>query len=294
MNLFMLLGQLGLSHEHNGQHLLPIGTVYDPFVLRGLDAFIYGLYSGSRFVVAGTPAGVTLAPEGGAHQSTITASVGAELPGLLYVEPCFATEVDWMLCDALARLAPRTGESTYLRLSTRPIDQEPFAAALERYGELRLRELVLAGGYELATFGDGDQPGVTLVTTGVMAPEALAAGAELESEGVHSVVLHLTSPDRVYQSWQGRHRQATQTATVVRQPSHLHALVGQARQRWPIVSVQDASSHSLAWLGSALATRQIALGVDRFGESGTIGELHEIAGISTGNIVNAALIALYE
>ncbi|MDQ6697724.1 MAG: pyruvate dehydrogenase, partial [Actinomycetota bacterium] len=115
MNLFMLLGQLGLSHEHHGQHLLPVGTVYDPFVLRGLDAFIYGAYSGARFVVAGTPAGVTLAPEGGAHQSTITASVGAELPNVCYAEPCFATEVDWLLCDALTRLAPADGECTYLR-----------------------------------------------------------------------------------------------------------------------------------------------------------------------------------
>ncbi len=129
MNLFMLLGQLGLSHEHHGQHLLPVGTVYDPFVLRGLDAFIYGLYNDAKFVVAGTPAGVTLAPEGGAHQSTITASVGAELPNLTYFEPAFATEVDWILCDALDQVGRSDGTSSYLRLSTRPIDQQPFADA---------------------------------------------------------------------------------------------------------------------------------------------------------------------
>jgi pyruvate dehydrogenase E1 component len=135
MNLFMLLGQLGLSHDHHGHHLLPVGTVYDPFVLRGLDAFIYGLYNDARFIVAGTPAGVTLAPEGGAHQSTITASVGAELPNLTYVEPAYATEVDWLLCDALDRLSEPGGTSTYLRLSTRPVDQTAFAAVLHRLGE---------------------------------------------------------------------------------------------------------------------------------------------------------------
>ncbi|MEY2473323.1 MAG: pyruvate dehydrogenase component [Actinomycetota bacterium] len=295
MNLFMLLGQLGLAHEHHGQHLLPIGTVYDPFVLRGLDAFIYGAYNDSRFVVAGTPAGVTLAPEGGAHQSTITASVGIELPNVCFVEPCFATEVDWLLCDALARLAPADGESAYLRLSTRPIDQAPFAEALDRYGEARLRELVLAGGYRLRESGEDEtRPGVTIVTTGVMAPEALAAAAELDDEGVDVSVVHLTSADRVYRSWQSRHRAGAQTASVVRVPSHLHQLIPAAERRRPIVSVHDAASHSLAWLGSALGAPQIALGVDRFGESGTIADLHELCGISSGNIVNAALIAVYE
>ena len=294
MNLFMLLGQLGLSHEHHGEHLLPIGTVYDPFVLRGLDAFIYSAYSDARFVVAGTPAGVTLAPEGGAHQSTITASVGAELPNVCYAEPCFATEVDWLLCDALARLAPADGESTYLRLSTRPIDQQPFNEALDRYGEARLRELVVDGGYRIAEPRDRNRPGVTIVATGVMVPEALAAAGELDAEGVDATVIHLTSPDRAYRSWQGRHRTGAQSATVVRRPSHLHMLVPASERSRPIVSVHDAASHSLAWLGSAIGVPQVALGVDRFGESGTISDLHEIAGISTGNIVNAALIAIHE
>ncbi len=300
MNLFMLLGQLGLSHDHHHQQLLPVGTVYDPFVLRGLDAFIYGIYNDSRFVVAGTPAGVTLAPEGGAHQSTITASVGAELPNLTYVEPAYATEVDWLLCDALSEVSRPDGSSTYLRLSTRPIDQAPFAAAIERLGVERLREQVLAGGYRLVDGVDGGandddgRPGVTIVTTGVMAPEAIAAAGELESEGVAATVVHLTSPDRVYRSWRAGFAQSTASARVVRRPSHLHRLVPSAERRRPIVSVHDAASHSLAWLGSAIGTRQFALGVDRFGESGTIAELHELVGIDAGSIVNAALIAVSE
>ncbi len=294
MNLFMLLGQLGLAHEHHDRHLLPIGAVYDPFVLRGLDAFIYGAYNASRFVVAGTPAGVTLAPEGGAHQSTITASVGAELPNVAYVEPCFATEVDWLLCDALARLATDDGESTYLRLSTRPIDQSPFGAAVDRIGEDRLRDLVVAGGYRLVEPRGDDRPGVTIVTTGAMVPEAIEAAVTLDDEGVDAAVVHLTSPDRTYRSWQGRHRNAAMAARVVREPSHLHQLIPAAERARPIVSVHDAASHSLAWLGSAIGVAQIALGVDRFGESGTIADLHELCGISAGDIVNAALIAVHE
>ena len=294
MNLFMLLGQLGLSHDHHGQHLLPIGTVYDPFVLRGLDALIYGIYNDARFIVAGTPAGVTLAPEGGAHQSTITASVGAELPNLNYAEPAYATEVDWLLCDAIDQLSATGGTSTYLRLSTRPIDQGPFAAALERHGEQRLRSHVLAGGYRLVDGPDDGRPAVTLVTTGVMAPEAIAAAAELDTEGVRATVVHLTSPDRVYRSWRSGYAQTIAAARVVRSPSHLHRLVPAEERHRPVVSVHDAASHSLAWIGSALGTVQYSLGVDRFGESGTIADLHEITGISAPSIVNAALIAVSE
>ena len=263
-------------------------------MLRGLDALIYGIYNDAKFVVAGTPAGVTLAPEGGAHQSTITASVGAELPNITYFEPAFASEVDWLLCDALDQLSRPDGTSGYLRLSTRPIDQTPFANVLAAMGEERLRAQVLAGGYRLIDGPDDGRPGVTIVTTGAMAPEALAAAAELDREGVQATVVHLTSPDRVYRSWRAGFAQSAATARVVRAPSQLHRLVPATERRRPVVSVHDAASHSLAWIGSALGTRQYTLGVDRFGESGTIADLHELTGIDAGSIVNAALIAVSE
>jgi len=161
MNLFLLLGQLGLSWDLSGQPLLPVGTVYDPFVLRGLDAFIYSVYSGARFVVAGTPSGVSLAPEGGAHQSTITASVGLELPNVTFIEPAYAAALDWLLCGALQSIAVANAAppgiavtedgSYYFRLTTRGIDQEPFASARDRLGDALLRRQVLAGGYRLPT-----------------------------------------------------------------------------------------------------------------------------------------------
>ncbi|MEL7155902.1 MAG: 1-deoxy-D-xylulose-5-phosphate synthase N-terminal domain-containing protein [Actinomycetota bacterium] len=294
MNLFMLLGQLGLSFDHHGRHLLPIGTVYDPFVLRGLDALIYGIYNDAKFIVTGTPSGVTLAPEGGAHQSTITASVGAELPNLNYAEPAYATEVDWLLCDAVDQLSRPDGTSTYLRLSTRPIDQAPFAAALARLGDDVLRRQVLAGGYRLRPGPDDGRPGVTIVTTGAMAPEALDAADVLDYEGVQATVVHLTSPDRAYRSWRSGYVASDAAGPGVRAPSQLHRLIPPEERRRPVVSVHDAASHSLAWIGSALGTRQFTLGVDRFGESGTIRDLHAITGISADNVVNAALIAISE
>jgi pyruvate dehydrogenase E1 component len=290
MNLFLLLHALGLGHELHGEHVLPVGTVYDPFVCRGLDALIYGLYSGSRFVVVGTPAGITLAPEGGAHQSTITPSIGLELPGLTYAEPAYATAVDWLLCDGLARLGAPDGTSLYLRLSTRPIDQRPFADAAGRLGEERLRADVLAGGYRLREPSTGETA-VVLATCGPVVPEVLAAADALDSEGLPALVLDLTSADRVYHGWRTGLRDAARDARPAAGDHHLARLLGGDERRLPIVTVHDASSHHLAWLGGVFGVPVFPVGVDAFGQSGSIPELYGLFDLLPEQIVNAALVA---
>ena len=306
MNLFLLLGQLGLAWDLSGQALLPVGTVYDPFVCRGLDAFIYSVYSGSRFLIAGTPSGVTLAPEGGAHQSTITPSIGLELPNVTFCEPGYATATDWLVCDALGRIAsgpapsaspattavPAENGAYYFRLSTRPLDQAPFAAALARTGEAVLRRQVLAGAYrlvdssELAATG---APQVYLAASGAVLPETLAAAAELADEGIAAHVVDITSLDRLHAAWQRTLRHGIRTAATPSIPGALRAAFG---ARAPIVTVHDAASHAMAWLGSALGVPSVPLGVDQFGQSGSVPELYELHDLLPGSIVNAALAAL--
>ena len=307
MNLFMLLGMLGLSYDHSDQPLIPIGTVYDPFVLRGLDAFIYSVYSGAKFIIAGTPSGVTLAPEGGAHQSTITPSVGMELPGVVLMEPAYAQALDWLLCDAIAHVAGSKSDTTpdlrpselafYFRLTTRPIDQDPFTAARERLGDALLRSQVLAGAYRLVdgrnvaglTIEDEHAPVVHLVATGAVMPEVLEAARELASEGVVAHVVEVTSPGRLYGSWQRTLKQGIRTAST---PSFPGALRPIFTERAPIVSIHDGASHAMSWLGSALGMPQVAMGVDTFGQSGTIADLYRIHDLDSGSIVNGALAAL--
>ena len=304
MNLFLLLGQLGLAFDLSGQTLLPVGTVYDPFVLRGLDAFVYSVYSGARFVVAGTPSGVTLAPEGGAHQSTITASVGMELPNVTFIEPAYAIALDWLLCGALQSVAagarytapgtePAETGSYYFRLTTRGIDQQPFQAARDRLGDAILRRQVLAGAYRLADppaeqAGTGAPP-VYLAGCGAVLPEILQAAAELADEGIAATVVDITSPDRLYRAWQRTLRQGVRTATA---PSIPGALRSAFPDRAPVVTVHDAASHTLAWLGSALGVPAVCLGVDSFGQSGAVADLYRAHDLDSGSIVNAALAAL--
>jgi pyruvate dehydrogenase E1 component len=302
MNLFLLLGQLGLAFDLSGQPLLPVGTVYDPFVLRGLDAFIYSVYSGARFVVAGTPSGVTLAPEGGAHQSTITASVGLELPNVTFIEPAYAVALDWLLCGALQSIAASDsappgravteGGSYYFRLTTRAIDQDPFARARDRLGDAILRRQVLAGAYQLVDASEavaGGAPVVYLAASGAVLPEVLAAAAELGDEGVAAHVVDITSADRLYRAWQRTLRQGVRTATTPSIPGALRTVFG---ARAPIVTVHDAASHTLSWLGSALGVPAVSLGVDSFGQSGSVSDLYRAHDLDAGSIVNAALAAL--
>jgi pyruvate dehydrogenase E1 component len=298
MNLFLALHALGLGQELHGQHLVPIGTVYDPFVCRGLDALIYALYNGARFIVVGTPAGVTLAPEGGAHQSTITPSIGLELPGMSYTEPCYAQALDWLLCDGIHRLGALDGESLYLRLSTRPIDQRPFIAARDRIGETVLRDQVLAGGYRLVEpdavlAADPDAPRVVLAATGAVVPEAVHAAAALADEGVAATVIDLTSPDRVYRAWRGEMQQAGRSARAADLTGlHIASLIRPDERNAPIVTVHDAASHALAWLGSVFGQRVNPVGVDAFGQSGAIVDLYDLFDLLPQQIANAALATL--
>ena len=291
MNLFLMLGQLGLAHEHHGEMLLPVGTVYDPFVLRGLDAFVYSLYNGARFVVVGTPSGVTLAPEGGAHQSSITPSVGLELPGVDAVEPAYARAVDWLLCDGLEGLSRPEGRSLYLRLSTRTIEQGPFEEAAHRLGMEALRSDVLAGGYRLREPAERGEP-LVIAASGPVMPEVLVAAELLEDEGAAVTVLDITSADRLFREWQAGKRRAASTATRAIGGGHLGSLINRNERRAPILTVHDASSHSMAWLGSVFGAPLTAVGVDDFGESGSIPELYERFGFSPHQIVNAGLLAL--
>ena len=298
MNLFMALGQFGLAEELTGQPLIPIGTVYDPFVCRGLDALIYGLYIHSRMIFAGTPAGVSLSPEGGAHQSTVTPSLGIELPNLDFYEPAFGKEVDWVLLEALRQCTDRQhGRSSYLRLSTKPIDQTLMDEPLARIGERDLQRQVIAGGYRLiegAIAAPEADPSSTvqIAAAGIMVPEAVAAAKRLHAEGVAANVINVTSAQKLYSTIRATRQAQLDNAYTPLDYGHVETLFPRSERRAPIVTVQDGASHSLAFLGGVWGTPVVPLGVDDFGQSGARQELYSIMGIDADQIFNAALLAL--
>lgn len=292
MNLVLMLGQLGLTWDSQRERLLPIGTLYDPFVMRALEGIVYSVYSGARFILCGTPSGVSLSREGGAHQSLNTPGIGMETPGLTYAEPCFAREFEWILLDALQRMQEPDGESFYLRLSTKPIDQSPFTRVVERRGEGQLRSDVVRGGFRLLEPRGTGHELVVLATCGAMVPETLAAANALaEEEGVDSLVLCLSSPDRLFRDWRSAKTAPLRGGS---RPGrcHLDALVAPEERRAPVVTVIDGSSHALAWLGSALGTFCIPLGVDAFGQVGSQPEVYGAYEIDPNAIVTAGLVAV--
>jgi pyruvate dehydrogenase E1 component len=298
MNMFMAIGQFGLSYELIGQHLIPIGTVYDPFVCRGLDSLIYSLYVGSKMIFAGTPSGVSLSPEGGAHQSSVTASLGIELPGLISFEPCFANETEWILLEVIRRCCDRaSGLSSYLRLSTKPIDQKLIEPAKARLGEAELRRQVLAGGYRLidrreTTPALPAEQTVQIVASGAMIPEAIAAAARLAEEEVAANVINLTSPSQIYRAFRAMRRAGVANPAAGPDGGPFDWLIPPEERRAPIVTVHDAASHALSFLGSVYGVPVVSLGVDEFGQSGLRGDLYRAMEIDPDAIAGAALHAL--
>ncbi len=291
-NLMLLLAAFGVSKELCGVRICPIGTLYDTFISRCLDALRYAVYNGGRFIVVATPSGVSLAPEGGAHQSILPPAIALGMPGLEAYEPTFAVEVEWLLLSAIRRVLGE-GEcpAFYLRLSTKPVDQSllPAEWLADSLGREVLRRNVLGGGYLLhsAKSRPGYRAGVNAVNlfaSGVMTPEALAAAHALASEGVYVNVFVLTSADRVYAD----HKEAKRAG----RPSRLEMMVGEEHCDNPVVSVLDGHSLALSFLGGALGAAQTCLGTDSFGQSGLAHEVYDALEIGQSHIEAACRNAL--
>ena len=285
-NLVGLLSELGVTWSRDGQPLLPIGTIYDPFVNRALEPWSFGIYSGAQSILVGTPSGVTLAPEGGAHQSIITPSVGLEQPRCVAWEPAFGQDLEWTLLHALGQLGFDGGTSAYFRLTTRPLDQAlaavPAPGTPQR--ETRRRQ-VLAGGYRLITASG--QPKVTIAAVGAVAPEACAAAAELTEAGIATDVIILTSPDLIFRALQARRGLLDGDAEI------LDELLP-AERAAPLVTVLDGHPHTLSFLSAVRGMPVASLGVSDFGQSGDVDDLYRHFGIDADTIVGAALDLIQE
>ena len=276
-NLVGLLGELGATWSRWGEVLLPIGTLYDPFVTRALEPWSFGVYGGGQSILIGTPSGVTLAAEGGAHQSIITPSIGLEQPRVVAFEPAFAQDFEWCMLDALGRLGRPGGSASYFRLSSRVLDQS--LAAVPHDPAARERRQVVAGGYALRR---PDRSAITLVGMGTSMPEVRRAAERLEGMGLDVDVVCVTSADRLYRAVRAGHGLGDGDHTVLSQ-------VFPADRAVPMVTVLDGHPHTLAFLAAVRGVPSINLGVTEFGQTGTLQELYHLHGIGPDAFVGAAL-----
>lgn len=279
VNLVGLISELGTTWSRWGETLFPIGTLYDPFVERALEPWSFGMYAGGQSILVGTPSGVTLAPEGGAHQSIKTPSIGLEQPDCISYEPAFVVDVEWTLLAAMAQMGRPGGKSAYLRLSTRPLDQKLAEVPTDPAARDRRRRQVVAGATVLRTAG---QPRVTLVTMGAMVPEALGAADRLAAQGLAADVVCVTSAGLLFEALQARRGLGDG-------PSWILDQVFPAERAAPMVTVLDGHPHALAFLAGIHQVPARNLGVTRFGQSGDVADVHRYHGIDTDAIVRAAL-----
>ncbi|HXP98208.1 MAG TPA: transketolase [Telmatospirillum sp.] len=277
-NLFLLLAALGLAAPLFGTRLLPVGTLYDPFIARGLDALNYACYQDARFMLVGTPSGISLAPEGGAHQSISTPLIGMGQPGLIYFEPAYADELAAIMRWGFEHMQKPDGCSVYLRLSTRALTQ------IKREMTAALMRDVIEGAYWVVPPGQDCQ--LVLAYCGVMAPEAKEAFETVREEIPGAGLLAVTSPDRLHSQWQ--------ISRLLGSPGRSHAerLFEAVPRGAALITVLDGHPAALSWMASIGGFSSRALGVDRFGQSGDIPDLYRAYGIDTGAIIEACAVAL--
>jgi pyruvate dehydrogenase E1 component len=278
-NLVGALGELGATWSRWGQPLLPIGVLYDPFVGRALEPWSFGIYAGGQSILVGTPSGVTLAPEGGAHQSITTPSIGLEQPGCLTYEPAFALDTEWCLLAALSQLGRPDGSSAYLRLSTRPVDQTLAGVPEDPAARELRRRQVVAGGYPLRRVAGAV---VTLVAMGAVVPEALSAADRLAGLEIPADVVLVTSPGLLFRALQAR--RGLDDA-----PTWILDSVFPENRATPIVTVLDGHPHTLAFLAGVRGVAASHLGVTHFGQSGDLDAVYAHHGLDVDTIVGAAL-----
>ncbi len=268
-NLFLFLAAAGLAAPLFGARLLPVGTLYDPFIERGLDALNYACYQDARFMVAATPSGLTLAPEGGAHQSILTPLIGMGQPGLSYFEPAYVDELVAIMAWGFRHMQEEEGGSVYLRLSTRPLPQP------ERTLDAKAKADIVKGAYWVYPPAPGAE--IAIAYVGPVAPEAMEAHRQLLDDIPGAGLLAITSPDRLHADWQ----KSPANSQITRLLSELSELAG-------LVTVMDGHPATLSWLGSVRGHRSRSLGLDRFGQSGDIPDLYRTYGLDAEAILDAA------
>ena len=274
-NLFLLLAALGLSGELFGQKLFPIGTLYDPFISRGLDSLNYACYQGARFMLVATPSGLTLAPEGGAHQSVLTPLIGMGQPGLTFFEPTYVDELAVIFGWSLEHMQADDGGAVYLRLSTRSLDQPARVLTDE------LRRDIIEGGYWLIEPEPNAE--LALVCCGPVTPEVLRAHEQMRDDFPGAGVLIVTSADRLHAGWLDAQRH--------RRTSHVQRLLAPLSPDAALVSILDGHPLTLSWLGGVARHRIVALGNERFGQSGDIRDLYRAYELDDEAIVDGVVRA---
>jgi len=276
-NLFLLLAALGLSDKLFGARLLPVGALYDPFIARGLDALNYACYQDARFMLAATPSGITLAPEGGVHQSINSPLIGLSQPGLTSFEPAYADELAHIMGWGFEHMQAEDGGAVYLRLSTRVINQPQRNFA-------DIADDVIAGAYWLREPEPGTE--LAIAYTGVLAPEAMAAHEAILEDIPGAGLLAITSADRLYENWQATTRAHAQGPGVA--PAHIENLLSSLAPDAGLVTVLDGHPMTLSWLGSVANHNIAALGVESFGQSGDLQDIYRIHGIDADAILDGA------
>jgi pyruvate dehydrogenase E1 component len=201
--------------------------------------------------------------------------------GLASFEPAFVDELAAIMAFGFRHMQREGGEggSVYLRLSTRSIEQP------QRLMSPELREAITDGAYWLRKPGPNAE--VVVAYTGAVAAEAIEATGFIGESRRDVGLLAITSVDRLHAGWTAA-RQLRRDRRGLPHLSHIEKLLTPLPRECGIVTVIDGHPAALGWLGSVRGHRVEALGVEHFGQTGSIDELYRSYGIDANAIIDAA------
>jgi pyruvate dehydrogenase E1 component len=167
----------------------------------------------------------------------------------------------------------------YLRLSTRAIEQP------QRMMTPDLQTAITEGAYWLRK--PGPNCDLVIAYAGAVAPEAIEAVGLIGESRRDVGLLAITSADRLHAGWTAARRLRRERHGLPHL-SHVDKLLGPLPRDCGIVTVIDGHPAALGWLGSVRGHRLEALGVEHFGQTGSIDELYRHYGIDANAIIDAA------
>jgi len=217
------------------------------------------IYNRANVKIAGHHAGIMTGPDGATHQATEDIAITRVWPGITVINPCDSREAKKATLEAAEIDGP-----VYLRFTR---DKSPVITTDETHFELG----------KIQTFWTSESPQVSIFATGYILYWALLAAKELETEGIKTLVLNVSTI----------------------KPTDEKEIIAAVKETGAVVTVED---HQVAGGFGGLISETLAKNLptpiefiglqDTFAESGKPAELIEKYGLGKDAIKEAVRKAI--
>ena len=276
----------GTAYSNHGINMVPFYIFYSMFGFQRVGDFIWaaGDQQVRGFLIGATAGRTTLAGEGLQHQDGHSQLVATTVPNCVAYDPAYGYELAVIIQDGMRRMYTEQ-ESVFYYITT--MNENYPQPALPKGAEAG----ILKGAYRLQAAGKGGKLRATLLGSGTILREVLAAAAQLEADyGVRSDVYSVTSFSELRREalecerWNMLHPGETARTSYLRECF--------AEAKGPFVAATDYVRAVSDQIREWIPGRYVNLGTDGYGRSDSREALREHFEVDSKYVVIATLKAL--